>query len=125
MRGSKGLTMGTESAAGGPGGVPAARLVRRVEERLERLLESGWRNAGQEASQLTEEAEALALAGMERLAQRLREVAAAKAAADGLAAVTVALAACRLLRARLAPNPRGGRSEERRGGSEWRERRWR
>jgi hypothetical protein len=80
-----------------------ARRLRRVEERLERLLASGWRNAHQEAADLGDEAGALAEAGLERLAERLRAVAAARSAAQGLAAVTLALAGCRLLRARLAP----------------------
>ena len=82
-------------------GMAPGELIRRAEGRLERLVESGWRNAAQEAAQLAEVAEAAAEVGMERLAERLRAVERARSAEEGLAAVAVALAACRLLRVRL------------------------
>jgi hypothetical protein len=50
---------------------------------------------------LTAEADALAALGLPELAQRLRAVATAGTAAEALAAVALATAACRLLRARL------------------------
>jgi hypothetical protein len=97
--------------------------LRRVEERLERLLVSGWRNAGAEATDLAEEAEALAELGFGELAERLRGVAAAEGGSEALRAVTLAATACRLLRARLpAEAPTGewlpiGKATRRRGAS--------
>jgi hypothetical protein len=76
------------------------RLLR-VEDRLERLLASGWRNAGAEAADLASEADALATSGFEHLAQRLRAVAAAPSVDAALPAIVLAAASCRLLRARL------------------------
>ena len=73
-----------------------------VEERLERLLASGWRSAAAEAAELEPEAGRLAELGLPELAGRLRQVAAASGPAEALAAVALAAAACRLLRARLA-----------------------
>jgi hypothetical protein len=78
-----------------------AERLERVEHRLERLLVSGWRNAGSEASDMVGEADALAGLGLEQLAERLRAVAAASSAAEGLSAIVLAAAGCRLLRARL------------------------
>jgi hypothetical protein len=75
--------------------------LRRLEDRLERLLASGWRHAVAEAAELTGEADALAALGLEHLAARLRAVATATSAAEALSAVALAAAACRLLRARL------------------------
>lgn len=90
-----------------------AERLRRLEDRLERLLVSGWRNAGAEAAGLAAEGEALAEAGLPELGERLRALAAAGApgepGTDGaLPALAMALASCRLLRARLpadAPPP--------------------
>src|SRR5437870_3901374 len=78
-----------------------AERLRRVEDRLERLLASGWRNAGAEAADLAGEADGLAALGLAHLAERLRAVAAAPSAAEALPAIALASAACRLLRARL------------------------
>ena len=78
----------------------AARLLR-VEARLERLLASGWRNAGAEAADLGPEADALAALGLAQIAERLRAVATAASATEALPAIVLAAAACRLLRARL------------------------
>lgn len=134
----------TESLSGGEpmqhrpsGGEPmqeVADRLRRLEDRLERLLASGWRNAGAEAASLAAEGEALAEAGLPGLGERLAKVAAAAGGApvgtapvgadavgaapatsaptagadEALPAVAMALAATRLLRARLpadAPPP--------------------
>jgi hypothetical protein len=109
-----------------------ADRLRRLEDRLERLLASGWRNAGAEAAALAAEGEALAEAGLPGLGERLALVAAAAGSApspggapgagaapapgptapasdgEALPALAMALAATRLLRARLpadAPPP--------------------
>ncbi|HYF76663.1 MAG TPA: hypothetical protein VD973_06010 [Symbiobacteriaceae bacterium] len=90
-----------------------ADRLRRLEDRLERLLASGWRNAWAEAAALAAEGEALAEAGLPGLGERLAQVAAATGSApasdgDALPALAMALAATRLLRARLpadAPPP--------------------
>src|SRR5687768_3740175 len=87
--------------SGSGAGMLAVELILRAEDRLERLLDSGWRNVGQDLVLLEEAAQVLAEAGMERLAGKLRSVSAAPSAADGLAAVTLALATCRLLRVRV------------------------
>src|SRR4051812_27326378 len=78
-----------------------AERLRRVEDRLERLLASGWHHASAEAADLAAEADTLAALGLEALAERLRAVAAATRADEALAAIALATAACRLLRARL------------------------
>src|SRR5262249_46329428 len=71
----------------------------------------GWRNAGPGLPEIEAAAAALDAAGAPAVAARLRRVVAAGAPADGLAAVTLALAACRLLRARLpAPRPEAASS---------------
>lgn len=76
--------------------------LRQVEDRLERLLASGWRNASAEAADLTSEADGLADLGLSEFAGRLRRVAAATSVREALPAIALALSACRLLRARLA-----------------------
>jgi hypothetical protein len=85
---------------------PLHDSVRRVEDRLERMLAGGWRNAGADAADLAAEAAALEEAGLTHLATALRAVVATAAPATGpaaaLSAVTLAAAHCRLLRARLA-----------------------
>jgi hypothetical protein len=73
-----------------------------VESRLARLLATGWRNAGAEAAVLSGEADAFAGLGLEKFASRLRAIADAGSATEALRAVTMASAACRLLRARVA-----------------------
>jgi hypothetical protein len=73
-----------------------------LETRLARLLAAGWRNAGGEAESLSVEAEALAEEGLGEIAARLRAVAAAESASEALRALTLASAACRLVRARIA-----------------------
>jgi hypothetical protein len=79
-----------------------AERVRRVEARLERLLASGWRSAAAEAADVEEDAAALDSLGLPTLAAGVRRVPAATDGADALAAIAVALAACRQVRARLA-----------------------
>ncbi len=84
--------------------VAARELVdrlREVEERLERLLTSGWRQARAEAADLHHEADALIQAGLPELAARVRAVAEANDSGEALQAVALATSACRLLRARL------------------------
>lgn len=76
--------------------------LRSLEERLERLLTSGWRAAGPEAQALTQEADAVAEAGLPELATRLRAVTAAQSPSEALAAAALAMSALRLLRLRLA-----------------------
>src|SRR4051794_15364785 len=78
-----------------------ASRLRHVEDRLERLLVSGWRNVGAEPADLAAEADALAALGLTEVADRMRAVAAAPSAAEALSAIALASAACRLLRARL------------------------
>ena len=96
-------------AAGPAGPPPLADVARRLaatEGQLGRLLAGGWRNAGPARPEIAAAAQALDAAGAPAVAARLRRVVAAGGAADGLAAVSLALAACRLLRARLpAPEP--------------------
>src|SRR5262249_28073296 len=99
--------LGPRPAVPGPRlrGAPRVQEIRnrtlRVEDRLERLLAPGWRNAGAEAADLAGEADALAALGLERLAQRLRAVTAAPSVDEALPAIVLAAASCRLLRARL------------------------
>lgn len=90
-----------------------AQLARRVEDRLQRLLASGWRHAGQEAQELMAQADTLTQQGLPELAWRLRQVAAAGDATEALAAVAMSLAALRLLRAHLPVDdpPSGNWSE--------------
>src|SRR4051812_49085225 len=73
-----------------------------VEERLARLLVSGWRNAAAEARDLSAIADALAAANLPETAARVRAVAEATSAEEGLRAVALASNACRLARAQLA-----------------------
>lgn len=75
--------------------------LRRVEDRLARLLASGWRNAAGEAADLAGEADALAALGLGELTNRLRKVAAAADETEALPSIALSLAALRLLRARL------------------------
>ena len=84
--------------------VAARELVdrlRQVEERLERLLTSGWRQARSEAEDLRQEADLLAEAGLPELAARVRTVAEANDPGEALQAIALATNACRLLRVRL------------------------
>ncbi len=76
--------------------------VMRLEQRLERLLAGGWRNAGADAAALGQDAEDLAGIGMTDRAARVRAVPAAGGAGEAVEALTLASAACQLLRARLA-----------------------
>lgn len=86
-----------------------AERLWRVEDRLQRLLASGWRNAAAEASDLSAEADALDNFGLTDLANRLRRVAAARGESEALATIALSLSALRLLRARLpvAETPSG------------------
>ena len=72
-----------------------------VEDRLERLLTSGWRQARAEAADLRQEADALSEAGLPQIAARLAAVADATGPTEALQAIALASSACRLLRARL------------------------
>jgi hypothetical protein len=75
--------------------------LRQIEERLERLLISGWRQARTEAADLRQEADALTEAGLPQVAARVAAVADAAGPTEALQAITLATNACRLLRARL------------------------
>lgn len=77
------------------------RLVE-IEERLSRLLVSGWRSVAGEARDLRQLASVVERTGASELAARLTAVADAESAEDGLRAITLATAACRLLRVHLA-----------------------
>lgn len=76
-------------------------LTLRIEERLTRLLTSGWRQASTEAADFQQEADALAEAGLPALAARVSAVAAAADASSALHAVALAASACQLFRTRL------------------------
>ncbi len=78
-----------------------AAYIRQIEERLERLLASGWRNAAHEAQGFTTDADSLSALGLHTVAGRLREVAAAPDAMAALRAIVLATESCRLLRAHL------------------------
>lgn len=78
-----------------------AQQLRGIEERLGRLLESGWRQASAEAADLRHEADALAEAGLSQVAARVSVVANADNATEALPAIALATSACRLLRLRL------------------------
>lgn len=84
---------------------PAARALDeqlgQVEERLGRLLISGWRQAGPEAADLRNDADALVDAGLTEVAARVAAVAEAGGPAEALQAIALAKSACRLMRARL------------------------
>jgi hypothetical protein len=73
-----------------------------TETRLARLVAAGWRNASAEAPTLADEADAFAELGLEEFAARLRAVAEAASPTEALRAQALALAACRMLRARVA-----------------------
>lgn len=79
-----------------------AAYVRQIEERLERLLASGWRNAAHEARSFASDGDILADLGLPAVAERLRQVATADDPMAALRAVVLAIASCRLLRAHLA-----------------------
>lgn len=79
-----------------------AAYVRQIEERLERLLVSGWRNAAHEARSFASDGDILADLGAPTTAERLREVATANDPMAALRAAVLAIASCRLLRAHLA-----------------------
>ena len=76
-------------------------VILRVEERLTRLLSSGWRQASTEAADLHHEADALSDAGLPALAARVSAVAAATDASSALHAIALASSACQLIRTRL------------------------
>jgi hypothetical protein len=73
-----------------------------TETRLARLVAAGWRNASAEALILNDEADAFEVLGLEEFATRLRAVAGATSPTEALRAQALAMAACRMLRARLA-----------------------
>lgn len=77
--------------------------IRNVEERIERLLISGWRQASAEAADLQPAADALRESGLVALAMRVEAVALAADAPAALQAMAVAASACHLLRVRLEP----------------------
>lgn len=87
---------GTEAAPSLPN-----RLVD-LEERLSRLLVSGWRSAAAEAGDLERIGTGFAEAGAAEIAARLGAVARATSAEEALRAIMLATTACRLLRAHLA-----------------------
>ena len=76
-------------------------LILRVEERLTRLLTSGWRQSRAEAADLQQDADALSEAGLPELATRVAAVAGAADAASAIQTIALAASACRLMRARL------------------------
>lgn len=85
-----------------PASLTLADRLAEIEERLARLLVSGWRSAAAEARDLERLATGLADAGASGLAARLSSVAAATSNPDALRAITLATATCRILRANLA-----------------------
>lgn len=78
-----------------------AERVGLVEERLERLLASGWLTSRSEAAHLVPEADALERCGLGELARLLRGVTTAETELQVLRSVALAWAACRLVRARV------------------------
>lgn len=83
--------------------------LRQVEERLGRLLISGWRQAGSEAADLRNDADGLVEACLPELAACLAAVAEAGGPAEALRAIALAQSACRLMRTRLpVPGPPDG-----------------
>src|SRR5215216_271904 len=78
-----------------------AERLSELEMRLARVLAAGWRNAGSETSGLVDEADALAELGLAEIASRLHAVVDATSATEALRALTLASAACRLVRARV------------------------
>ena len=85
-----------------------AHHLTRIEARLDRVVGGGWDHADQDRESLGRDADGLAGLGLDSVAARLRAVADAADASAGLAAATVAAAACRLVRASL-PGPENGR----------------
>ena len=84
-----------------PAAQALAEQLGQVEERLGRLLVSGWRQAGSEAGDLRQDAEALVEAGLPELAARVLAVSEAGGPAEALRAIALAKSACQLVRARL------------------------
>lgn len=78
-----------------------AEQLEQVEERLGRLLISGWRQAGPEAADLRNDADGLVEVGLPELAARVTAVAEAGGPAEALRAIALAKSACRLMRGRL------------------------
>jgi hypothetical protein len=76
-------------------------LILHIEERLARLIASGWRQARAEAADLQQSATALTEAGLPHLAARIAAVATATDAASALHTLALASSACRQMRARL------------------------
>jgi hypothetical protein len=74
-----------------------------VEDRLARLISSGWRLGSGEAETFVADADSLAAAGLQALACRLRSLATAASPIEALGAATLAASACRLIRAQIAP----------------------
>ncbi len=91
---------------------PVLERIHHVEERLARILTSGWRNAGSEAQSLAAEASDLGETGLPELAALIDRVAQSQGETEALPAISLALSACRMLRARLAiDQPPPGRWE--------------
>jgi len=82
-----------------------ADQLRQVEERLDRLVTSGWRQARDEAAGLRADADALAEAGLAEIGARVTAAAQAAEPAEALQAIALATSACRLLRSRLPARP--------------------
>lgn len=76
-------------------------LILHVEERLTRLLTSGWRQARTEAADLQQSADALSEAGLPALGARVGAVAGASDAVSAMQTIALASSACRQMRARL------------------------
>ena len=72
-----------------------------LEVRLERLLASGWRSSSEDRLALRDLADQLVALGFDELTARVRAVADADEAREGLARVALARATCRILQARL------------------------
>lgn len=69
---------------------------------MEGLLAAGWKQAAASVPDLQREAEALAAANLQVIAQRVDTIAAATTPLEGVAALSMALRTCRLLRLHLA-----------------------
>ena len=70
-----------------------AQKLAQVEERLGRLLVSGWRHARAESAALRSDADDLAELGLPSVAQRVGAVADVTTAADALASIALATSA--------------------------------
>jgi hypothetical protein len=84
----------------------AADRLRRLQGRLEQILVSGWQHAHDDLGAITAEADALSAYGLDSPAERVRRVATASDAGEALAAVSLAVATCRLLQVRIAADAR-------------------